>query len=187
MYSVGTDQSCHHQIVWKPGPPWHQMSDCCALGSFLLASVVDPQIKPDLGVKSSGLHTAQRKTNILPTTNLLVPEGSRAILYRQRSPQVEVCLDQAHKHRLNVFCRKVMAKCKNRLVPSLEHSICQGNCNNRTIRAAKLAQSASHAVHQIHWIKVLVVEQMNLEKLRSSYAQRLNHNWMLMLIENNRP
>jgi hypothetical protein len=28
---------------------------------------------------------------------------------------------------------------------------------------------------------------MNLEKLRSSYAQRLNHNWMLMWIENNRP
>lgn len=187
MYSVGTDQSYHHQIVWKPEPPWHQMSDCCALGSFLLASVVDPQIKPDLGVKSSGLHTAQRKTNILPTTNLLVPEGSRAILYRQTSPQVEVCLDQAHKHRLNVFCREVHGKMQNQLVPSLEHSICQGNCNNKTIRAAELAQSASHAVHQIHWIKVLVVEQMNLEKLRSSYAQRLNHNWMLMWIENNRP
>lgn len=80
------------------------------LGEFLLASVVDPQIKPDLGVKSSGLDTAQRKTNILPTTNLLVPEGSRAILYRQTSPQVEVCLDQAHKHRLNVFCREVHGK-----------------------------------------------------------------------------
>ena len=48
------------------------------------------------------------KTNMLPTTSLRVPEGWRAILYRQASPSVgKVCLDQAHTHRLNVFCREV--------------------------------------------------------------------------------
>ena len=151
------------------------MSDCCALGSFLLASVTDPQIKPILGVKV--VVCTQRSANQTcsqpPFCGCQRDHGQYITFKHPLLKWVKFVLIKHTSTGYMYFVEKYyMAQGKSQSFQVWSTPFAKGTAKiepfvlqNRLTQHRMLS-----TVRQSHYIKVLVVEQRNLERPRSSYG-----------------